>query len=326
MASRRRYFLDRRRVAPLILAAAAALHFGTGSTWAAWSADTSNPSNSFQSAPDWVAPTVTASVVVGNSGAAVGRIRPGGTYRVYANAADDGAPASGVAAVTANVSTLTANESSLALIGGTYPVGDATYGWQSAEKTADPGLTDSSTGYTYTHRATDNAGNARDQTGFPVVVDAVAPNATDVQAVNALGTEAVPDAGDVLTYSFSEAMNPASVLGGWNGTATGVTVRISRAGGTTTLTVRSSTAQLPLGSTVVFNYVANGATADFPSSTMTMSGSTIQITLGSATGAAVSAGNKTTMAWTPTTELTDLVGNPCSATAVNETGASDVDF
>src|SRR5437867_3571885 len=83
---------------------------GTGTTWAKFSATSSNSSDTFAAAADWVAPTVTATVIGKTVGGTPGYIHQGGTYYVYANVTDSGNPASGVSTVTANVSSITTGQ------------------------------------------------------------------------------------------------------------------------------------------------------------------------------------------------------------------------
>ena len=81
------------------------------------------------------------------------------------------------------------------------------------------------------------------------VVDNTAPTAVDVQTTNAAGgTAGKPEAGDVLTYMFSEPMKPASILAGWTGAATAVVVRFTN-GNPDVITVFDATnaTQLALG-------------------------------------------------------------------------------
>jgi hypothetical protein len=183
--------------------------------------------------------------------------------------------------------------------------------------------------------ATDSAGNVTTATST-FTRDTTAPTGTDVQTANkAGGTAGKAEQGDTITYTFSEAIGPGSILSGWNGSSTPVWVRITDGGvGNDTVTVRDSgnANQLPLGSVNLgrIDYVT--ATSDFGGSgvnagAMVMSGNTITITLGKAplTGVftAVSTG---AMVWTPSASATDLAGNACSTTNATETGTSDTDF
>ena len=62
---------------------------------------------------------------------------------------------------------------------------------------------------------------------FIATVDNTAPTASDVQAVNGTGTVGRADIGDTVTYTFSEPMDPDSLVSGWTGTgATNVVVRV----------------------------------------------------------------------------------------------------
>src|SRR5437764_830551 len=98
---------------------------------------------------DFHAPSVTGSTIApqGATAAAgvamashgtVGWVRRSGSYTVYANAADAGSPASGVATVTANVSNLTPGTTSLSLptCTSSCSVGGVAYGFKSAATTA----------------------------------------------------------------------------------------------------------------------------------------------------------------------------------------------
>ena len=84
-------------------------------------------------APDWIAPGVTASAVADGTG--VPHVRQGGSYQLYADVSDTGAPASGVASVTADASALTAGATAAALTAGTHTVSGVGYGYGSAALT-----------------------------------------------------------------------------------------------------------------------------------------------------------------------------------------------
>lgn len=183
-------------------------------------------------------------------------------------------------------------------------------------------------GYDLRALATDAAGNTTATVVAGRVVDNTPPTGTDVQATNASGgTAARPGAGDVIAYTFSEPLKPSSVLAGWTGAATTVTVRLTN-GTPDTFSIynAANTALLPLGSfSSGKNYAA--ATRRFSNSTMTMSGSTITVTLGTPTGAVTTASGTSTLSWVlPVTTVTDLAGNPLTAGTITEGGAADVDF
>jgi hypothetical protein len=177
---------------------------------------------------DTTAPNLTASVITKSAGGTVGYIRQGGQYYVYANATDPGSPSSGVAQVRANVGSVTAGSTNVSLTAGTYVIGGVTYGWRSNALTASNPVSAGSK--TYTVWAIDAVGNAGTTSSFSVTVDNTAPAATDIQTTNA-GTAGRAETGDKVIYTFSEALEPISVLAGWNGSATTVTVRVISKGG-----------------------------------------------------------------------------------------------
>ena len=103
-------------------------------------------------------------------------------YYAYAGATDTGNPASGVASLTADLSSLSSGQSAVALSGGSYPMQGVTYGYRSGPRLA----TSAAGSYTYSMTSTDNAANTRVQTGFPATVVAAA---SPVSAVYLTGLE-----------------------------------------------------------------------------------------------------------------------------------------
>jgi hypothetical protein len=189
------------------------------------------------------------------------------------------------------------------------------------------GVTDG--GYDLRAVATDNAGNVTySATVSNRAVDNTAPTAMDIQTTNG-GTAGKPDAGDTLTFTYSEQLLSTSVLASWNGTSTAVMVRMGNSGNNDQFEVwnAGNTARLPLTNTVVSlngNYIQNAATFN---ATMVQSGANITITLGALTAGSVR--TETTAAalsWPSATTPTDLAGNVCTGNTVTEGGASDLDF
>jgi hypothetical protein len=182
-------------------------------------------------------------------------------------------------------------------------------------------------GYDVRATATDVAGNTSTSTVTNRVVDNTAPTATDIQTTNvAGGTAGKPESGDVITYTFSEAMAPASILAGWSGAARTVVVRVSSANpNVVTIYDSTNTTQLALGSFVSGRKWVTTSTT-FNASSMVLNGSTVAITLGTASGATVAVTATTSLQWTTSTAATDLAGNPLTAATVTETGALDLDF
>ncbi|HKG01846.1 MAG TPA: hypothetical protein VKB03_01585 [Conexibacter sp.] len=299
---------------------------------AAFVASSADPSNALSAHSDWSVPTASASAIARTTAGATGSIKAGASYYVYANASDTGNPASGVASVTTNVSALTSAGGTVSLTAGSYAVGAATYAYRSAAQTAKSSLAAGS--YAYTLTLADAAANSGTQSGFSVTVDATAPSAADVQSTNvAGGTAGKPDAGDQIVLTFSEPIDPSSILAGWTGATASVVVRITEGGaGNDALTIRNSTnsAQLPLGSVNLARTDFVTATRDFGASgtaaTMVQSGNAIALTLGTPSGTTGTAAGAAAMIWTPVATATDVAGNAAATTARTETGTADLDF
>jgi hypothetical protein len=271
---------------------------------------------------DVTPPTISSSVISKTTQYLPGYIRPSRAFYVYANVTDPGSGASGVATVTADVSSIKAGSTSVALVAGSYSVGGVSYGYRSASITADakPAGT-----YSYTIRATDNAGNSATAT-FPVVVDSTAPSGSDIQTTNG-GTAGRPDTGDSIVFTYSEQIDPQTVFSGWTGASTSVTVRFTDNGATDSLAIwnAANSAQLPLGS-VSLNGDYVTANTVF-SGTMAQGGATITVTLGTMSSGAVRTNTVAqAMNWTPSATATDAAGNACTTTPRTESGTNDVDF
>ena len=147
---------------------------------------------------------------------------------------------------------------------------------------------------------------------------------------------------------FSEPIEPASILAGWNGTATNVVVRLNDNGllglplGNDSVQIwnAANSAALPLGTVDLgrSDYVAGllGGNVRFgasgTASTMTMSGSTVTSCSApttrprSSTRPARTAGGNGTATWTPVATPYDRAENTISTTAATESGAADREF
>ena len=126
--------------------------------WGTDNASNTGSPTSFSVVADNTSPTVSAGVIVASATSGVGYVRQGGTYVVYASATDGGSPASGIATVTADVSTLNAGVTALALPACTSSctVGGTTYGFKSAVTTAGSPVAQGAFSFPVT--ATDKAG------------------------------------------------------------------------------------------------------------------------------------------------------------------------
>jgi hypothetical protein len=121
----------------------------------------------------------------------------------------------------------------------------------------------------------------------------------------------------VVTFTYAGTVDPNLIRPGWNGSATGVTVRIAGNGPNDVLTVHDASDDsvlTGLGSVDLNGNHANGTSMDFTGSQMTLSGSVVTIVLGTPVGNAHRDTSAKTMTWTT-----------AQGTAT-ESGAPDADF
>ncbi len=286
---------------------------------------TDDTGNAFASRPDWVAPDADAVTVYKTTGYLTGSVRPSGPYRVYANVTDTGNPASGTASVRADMSQVTAGAGSTALNGGSSTVGGTTYNYSSAQLTAGSGTGTKD----YSLTMADVAGLSRTR-GYNVTVDGTAPTPANVDTTNrAGGVSNRPESGDTLTLTYSERIDPYSILSGWTGTAQTVTVRMVKRQSYNDITVVSSSgATLPLGTvTTAEDMINTTATLDFTGSTMTQTGNAVTFTLGTPSATAKTGERATSeLTWTADSAAYDAAGNTLTINTVTEQGPADATF
>jgi hypothetical protein len=333
---------------PVAAVAVLAAAIGLGAItpcFASFASRADHPGNSITAASDFRPPQVTAVALGKASGGAPGFVKPGGSYFVYANvAADTGNPASGIATVTVNAAGFTTGGTAVPLVTGSYSAGGTAYNYRSASLLADPALTQGSKGFTVT--AADKALNSAGLAGT-ATADSTAPIGADVQTAN-VGTNGLAEAGDSLILSFSEPIEPTSILAGWTGAATGVVARINDNGllglplGNDSVQIYNSgnSTLLPLGTIDLgrSDYVSGllGGTVRFgasgTASTMSTSGNTVTIVLGTYNAtpildpARTTAGGVGTAVWTPVTNPYDRAENAMSAAPATESGTADREF
>lgn len=302
----------------------------SGATEAAFTVTTGTPAMSLSSAPDWKPPIISGAVVVKSEGGVPGFIRQGGSYQVYAAVADDPSsrPASNVGKVVVGVTGLPPINLAATAQGGAYthqtPVRTEAY--------APAGS------YSAWIQATDLATppNTSGQYPLGVVVDNNAPTPSAVTITNG-GTARRADAGDTVTFSWGEVVDPHSVVAGWTGGAMAVTVRITHStalgGDLFTVWDAADTTQLPLGQILLGgDYVSTSmtfGTSGTPSRlTWAAAGTSFSVVLGRASSPSAASTSTTgaTTTWTPNTTVFDRAGNRSPATAVVEPGIADRDF
>lgn len=282
------------------------------------------------SIPDTTPPTVSAAIINKSTGDTPGELKQGGQYYVYASVTDPGIYATGVASVNADVSTITTGTTAASMTAGSYTVAGVTYDYRSSLLTANAVLTAGSKAFTIT--AKDVANNTTTQGGFSVTVDNTAPTATDIQTTDVGGgTTGLVQTGDSVIFTFSEPIDPDSILAGWTGSSTTVTLRLINgtlaANDSVAIYNQADTPELPLGSVDLGRKDYTTADVNFTGSTMHTSGSSITVILGTASGSGpTTAVNTSSMIWTPSTTPTDRAANACLVTTALESGAADKEF
>lgn len=320
---------------PVRFLVAVALVAGGPAALAAFTS-TGSAANTVATAADWTAPSVSSTVIAKQTGYLAGSIKQGGSYYVYANVADSGNPASGISTVRTDVSAITTGQTAVTLTAGSYSVNGTSYNYRSGALTANGSLSGTK-GYTIT--STDNLAYVRLENGYSVTVDNTAPTATGISTGNSGGgNHGLAEAGDTITFTFSEQIDPQSILAGWTGASTGVTVEFQD-GGCLLLLCGSDSFTIPglpfgivdlasagyYGCTVI-GIVCDNTPASFVNSPMVASTNTITITLGTrsgGSGAFNDVGANNDMTWDSTTTPYDAAGNSASGNAVAET---DNDF
>jgi hypothetical protein len=302
----------------------------------------SNASGSVTAAPDWTGPTATASVIAKQTGYLAGAVKPGGIYYIYANVTDNGNPAAGVSTVRADVNNVTATQTNVTMTAGSYTINGVSYAYRSSSTlTAGAGLTPGSKAFTI--NSTDALAYPGSQS-FSVTVDNSAPSASDIQTTNKVGgTSGMAESGDSITFTYSEQIDPQSILAGWTGASTSVAVHLEDGGCVLNLLVKLCgddsfevyNGANPLATLGPVNlkdpdYLGGGllggvADAVF-TSTMVQSGATITITLGARTGSTPDSGNSTTMEWDSAASPYDAAGNTATGNLRIETGVGDKEF
>jgi hypothetical protein len=175
-------------------------------------------------------------------------------------------------------------------------------------------------------------GSAQNGNGsFATASDWVAPTATSIAAANkgGIGTTAGKlGSGDTITFTFSESIDPASILSGWSGASTAVRVRFADASSNDTFTVQDSGG----GTTVKLGTVTTGGnyvTANVNvTSTMARSadGKSVVVTLGTPTSVSALAVGARNMSWALVAGPKDVAGNALVTPATRAETDSDVDF
>ena len=163
------------------------------------------------------------------------------------------------------------------------------------------------------------------------IVDNSSPAAVDVQ-VNRAGSADRIDT-DAVVFTYSQAMLPGSILAGWSGASTAISVRVIDNGATDTMDFYNAagTARLNLtasASGLQLNGNHVGAAGAVFNANMVRAGAAVTVTLTGVRSGASLGGDKPEVAlgWTPSTAATNAGGVACLPIAVSESGAADEDF
>ncbi|PFG38280.1 hypothetical protein ATJ97_0753 [Georgenia soli] len=173
-------------------------------------------------------------------------------------------------------------------------------------------------------------------------VDNLPLRGLDIQATNGGPAAGRLDAGDTITYTFSQQVNPATILAGWTGGGVDVTLRL-RDGNLLGLGNSGDTIDIQLaGSTVnLGSVVLNGdylkkntatATARMTATTVTVNGTArtvvtvVLLATPSPSGQLRTPTTGAHMVWTPSAAVQSLAGVSSSTAPVTETGTLDKDF
>lgn len=268
---------------------------------------------------DWTAPSAEASVIAPTNGGTPGYLKSAKpTYYVYAKVSDSGNPASGVSSVKANVNNLTSGQTAVTLSAGSYSVGGVSYNYRSASLTAG---TLSAGSKAYSLALADKAENTGSAEFSVSVLASFAASGFATTNVSG-GNEGKPEKGDTAIFTYSSQPLPSSIASGWSGVSPlSVTATITQSSSNDTLSIGSSN----LGTVELKgNYVSK--TVSFTSSSLTLEGNSIVLTLGtpsSSSSVEDDNGNRAPI-WKPSASAKDLAENACSTASV--TAGSDRQF
>jgi chitinase len=258
--------------------------------------------------------------VVDNSGPAVTLAGPGmfrGTATVNATATD----ATGIASVAIQYSVAGANSWTAICTDTGAPYSCS---WNAAARPDGP--------YDLRAVSLDTLGNQSTSATVSAYVNNLGPTGTDVQGTNG-GTNDRLDAGDTVVFSFSEAISPSSILAGWTTGTASIRVRVNNNGTTDSMAFYDAANTTPLGllasGTALSINIDHVTAPTLFNGTISRSGSTVTVTIGSLISGAVTANpkGKNAMVWQSSSQATSLAtGKPVLPQTVTESGAADIDF
>jgi hypothetical protein len=311
----------RRALALGALAALAVAGHGVRASQAAFTAAGTSTA-SVTTASDWVAPSVTLTTPADGSYSRTTSVTLSGAA---------GSATGDATTVTLDVYSGTAATGTPVLTRAVTRIGAA---WSTSVTTLGAGT------YTAAATQTDAAGNTGTSGTRTFTIDTTPPTRVSMSAVNGTGTAGRLDAGDVITFTYSEPMLASSILTGWSGTSA-ASVKVRFFNGTPdafTVLDSASAANVKLDAGTTANGgVTLGASANYVSGTVTFAatmtrsadGRSFVVTLGApdfASRVATTAVTAKNMTWTPKAGSTDLAGNALASTATWTETDVDQDF
>lgn len=275
--------------------------------------------------PDFLPPITNRGEAIKSEGGIPGYIRSGGTFRVIAQATDQGNPASGITSMqgitTLFNTTLTASPISVA---------GSTYGYQGPLISVTSGQTTLSMNI-----LAKDALNQQSSKAASIVVDNTTMKATNVEIKNGTGTLGRPDTGDTLEFTFDDNIDLYSVVADdFNWATATAPVQVIIDPPSTVKIVRANGAAMPLTASI---QNVNGGNATYVtaqtkfSATLRTIGVGFRVTLGavSGTNSTVTDTSLRTASWVvPANSGTfdragNLINNPGT---ILETGTADANF
>jgi hypothetical protein len=156
------------------------------------------------------------------------------------------------------------------------------------------------------------------------ILTVLQPTAVSIASLTA-SPNGTPSSGDQIAFTFSEPMDPSSILSTWNGSSTSVIGCFGRGssgstlfGVATTTTCTNSLTNLgtvSLGDSGPYYVGVNAIVAlNATMSMATVSGQSVVTVTLTSNGSFTPVTGKTVWTWTPNTSAADLAGNPVSAT------------
>jgi hypothetical protein len=180
--------------------------------------------------------------------------------------------------------------------------------------------------------ARDTLGNETTSALTTLIVDNTHPSATAIDSASDGATDGRIDAGDAITFTWSEPMAPASIMSGWTGAGQAVRVLVDNNSGNDEILVydAAGATRLELTSNYGLRLNADYVSGDvWLNGTMTMSGNSVTVTIGSVISGGASLRSNVTgtpeMQWNSSDNATDLAGNTAQGNQVTEP-LNDRDF